>query len=76
MIKTVTVIIGNRDFIRTFSDTDFKIHKVGTAEVYDEAVDIVGHSFVYEETAEKREIPPTTESEMREALTILGADVP
>ena len=37
---------------RTYSDSDFKIHKIGTAEVYDEAIDVAGAPYVYEETAE------------------------
>ena len=76
MIKTENVTINSQNLIHTFSDTDYKIHKVGTAEVYDEAIDVVGHSFTYEETTEKRDIPSATESEMREALIILGVDVP
>lgn len=35
---------------RTYSDADVKIQKVGTDEVYDEAIDIEGASFTYEET--------------------------
>lgn len=38
---------------RTYSDSDFKIHKIGTAEVYDEAIDVFDAPFVYEETTEK-----------------------
>lgn len=75
MIKTVTVIIDNREFIHTFSNADYKIHKIGTTEIYDEAVDVIGHPYTYEETTEKRDIPPATEIEMREALIILGVDV-
>lgn len=33
--------------------TGFKIRKVGTSEVYDEAIDIEGAPFEYEETIEK-----------------------
>ena len=35
---------------RTFSDEGFKIRKVGTNEVYDEAIDVYGAPFTYEET--------------------------
>lgn len=35
---------------RTFSDEDLKIRKVGTDEVYNEAVDVEGAPFKYEET--------------------------
>lgn len=43
------------DLMRTYSDLGFKIRKVGTDEVYDEAIDVIGAPFVYEETAEKIE---------------------
>jgi hypothetical protein len=35
---------------RTYSDADMKIRKVGTDEVYDEAIDIEGAPYTYEET--------------------------
>lgn len=34
----------------TYSDRKMKIHKVGTNETYDEAIDIEGCGFEYEET--------------------------
>ena len=43
------------DLMRTYSDLGFKIRKVGTNEVYDEAIDVIGAPFVYEETSEKIE---------------------
>jgi hypothetical protein len=76
MIKTENVSINGLSLIRTYSDLDYKIHKIGTTEVYDEAIDVVGNPFTYEETTEPREIPSATEPEMREALQILGVDVP
>ncbi len=39
----------------TYSDENFKIKKVGTDEMYDEAVDIESSSYIYEETEEKIE---------------------
>ena len=41
---------------RTFSDKGKKILKVGTDEVYDEAVDVAGASFEYIETEEATEL--------------------
>ena len=35
---------------RTFSDIGLQIRKVGTDEIYDEAIDVDGTSYVYEET--------------------------
>ena len=40
---------------RTKSDEGFKIQKVGTDEIYDEAIDIEGASYTYEETNVKIE---------------------
>lgn len=37
---------------RTYSDANVKIHKLGTDEVYDEAIDIENAPFEYEETEE------------------------
>lgn len=37
---------------RTYSDARVKIRKVGTEEVYDEAIDIENAPFTYEETSE------------------------
>lgn len=36
----------------TYSDANFRIKKVGTEEIYDEAVDVENALYVYEETEE------------------------
>ena len=38
---------------KTYSDNGFKIKKVGTNEVYDEAIDIENAPYTYVETEEK-----------------------
>ena len=38
---------------RSYSDNGFKIRKVGTDEIYEEAIDIDGQPFIYEETGER-----------------------
>lgn len=38
---------------RTYSDQGFQIHKIGTDEIYDEAVDVENASYQYEETDTK-----------------------
>ena len=52
MIKTE--IFGKRhdgeELVRTYSDTGHMIRKVGTNEVYDEAIDLESASYEYEET--------------------------
>jgi hypothetical protein len=35
---------------RTYSDTDHYIHKVGTDEIYEEAIDVESAPYTYEET--------------------------
>ena len=35
---------------RTYSDKSMLIHKIGTDEYYEEAIDIQGCGFLYEET--------------------------
>lgn len=40
---------------RTYSDENYKIQKVGTDEIYDEAVDVENSGFEYVETEEKIE---------------------
>lgn len=41
---------------RTYSDANLKIKKVGTNEVYDEAIDVEGAPYIYLETAEPIEV--------------------
>jgi hypothetical protein len=40
---------------RTHSTEGVKIRKIGTDEIYDEAIDVENAPFVYEETTEKTE---------------------
>lgn len=46
---------------RTYSDNNYKIKKVGTEEIYDEAIDVENATYEYEETTE-----PTETSEIEE----------
>lgn len=41
---------------RTYSDANLKIKKLGTDEVYDEAIDVEGAPYTYVETTEPIEI--------------------
>ena len=47
---------------RTYSDKDVMIQKVGTNELYGEAIDIEGNDFIYTET----EIPISVEMQVKE----------
>ena len=40
----------------TYSDEQYKIKKIGTEEVYDEAIDVENAPYEYEETDEKIKI--------------------
>ena len=52
---------------RTYSDVNVQIRKIGTEEIYDEAIDIEGASYQYEET----DIPiPTIEEEEIEEIEL------
>jgi hypothetical protein len=43
------------NLFRTYSDKGVMIRKIGTKEVYDEAIDVENAKFFYEETGEKIE---------------------
>lgn len=53
---------------RNYSDAGLKLHKIGTEEIYDEAIDVEDAPFQYEETDE-----PVDEEEVPddEAIRIL-----
>lgn len=53
----------NVNLYRTYSDEGFKIQKVGTEEVYDEAIDVENAPYTYVETTEKIESEELTEIE-------------
>lgn len=40
---------------KTYSDENYRIQKVGTNEIYDEAIDVEGSNYEYIETDEKIE---------------------
>ena len=62
---------------KTYSDEDYKIHKIGTEEIYSEAIDVENAPFEYEETTEKIETEELSEIEQKaQAYDILvGGDV-
>ena len=58
MIIKETVTIDGRVFTHTYSDT-YKIRKVGTDEIYEDAMDVL--DFQYEETDIPLDTQPPTE---------------
>lgn len=53
MIVTENVRFGRREFKRTYSSEDYLIRKIGTDEIYSEAIDVLDSIYKYEETEEK-----------------------
>jgi hypothetical protein len=45
------------DLYRTYSDKGLRIHKVGTDEIYDEAIDVASAPYGYVETDDPIELP-------------------
>lgn len=61
---------------KTYSDENYRIQKVGTNEIYDEAIDVENTSFEYEETTEKIETEEISEVEQKaQAYNILVGEV-
>lgn len=56
MIQQETVTFNVREFRRTYSDEGYLIRKVGTDEIYSEAVDLPDRNFEYVETDQSIEI--------------------
>lgn len=56
MIKVEKIMIDGREFLRTYSDDGRMIRKIGTDEVYGEAVDPIDAGREYEETDEVIEV--------------------
>lgn len=62
------------DLYITYSNAGYKIKKIGTDEVYDEAIDVEGATYEYEETTEL--IEDTSEIELKaQAYDILVGEV-
>ena len=51
MLKKETVTIEGIEFTRHYSDSGVLIRKIGTEELYEEALDSVPCPYFYEETA-------------------------
>ena len=52
MIKQETLIINNKKFIKTYSDTNHYILQVETNILYGEAIDVENAPYTYVETDE------------------------
>lgn len=52
MIRYENLIINGKQFVKAYSDTKHYIQKVGTNEIYSEAVDLAYLNYTYIETDE------------------------
>lgn len=50
MIQVESITLHGNVFKRTYSDLGFMIRKIGTDELYSEAIDLLDASYEYEET--------------------------
>ena len=50
MITTEIISINSKEYLKTTSDKGYLIKKVGTEEIYSEAIDSLDSEYVYEET--------------------------
>ena len=50
MVITENIKINKKTFVRNYSDQNLMIQKVGTEEIYEEAIDLPESGFVYTET--------------------------
>lgn len=64
MLKQEIVIIEGIEFTRHYSDSGVFIRKIGTEELYEEALDSVPCPYSYEETA--MEIPSENQEMLEE----------
>ena len=55
MVVKENIKINNKDFIKHYSDENYFIRKIGTGEIYGEAIDLPEMGYEYEETDEKIE---------------------
>lgn len=68
---------GTVRLIKRYSDKDVQIRKVGTDEIYDEAIDVEGAPFEYEETVIPKEpfFDNATEEDYQDALREVGVKI-
>lgn len=50
MIVTETIMLNGKEFTKNYSDAGYMIQKVGTEEIYSEAVDPINSGRTYVET--------------------------
>ena len=74
MIITETITINGKEFTKTHSDSRLYIRKVGTDEIYSEAIDPIGSGRTYEETEQiiEESDTPAEEADYINALERFG----
>ena len=56
MVIKEVIYIDDEPFVKHYSDEGYKLRKIGTNEIYSEAIDIFGADYEYEETDELVEV--------------------
>ena len=55
-MKVEEVIINGRAFVKTTPEEGYELHKVGTGEIYEEAIDLPNSKFEYTEVKKPEEV--------------------
>lgn len=50
MIKQEPIVINNKSFTKTYSDSGYRIKQIETGALYDVAIDLADVSYTYAET--------------------------
>lgn len=74
MIVIETIKINDKEYKKTYSDSGYLIRKIGTDEIYDEAIDLINSDDEYEETTMLINEEDTTEEDYLKALEELGVE--
>lgn len=62
--ENITIEFNEKSYdrVKIYSDSGFFIKKIGTEEIYSEAIDLVDSGFEYEETDQKIETEDSAEN--------------
>lgn len=55
-MKIEEVVINGINLIKTTPEEGYELHKVGTDEIYEEAIDLSKHKFEYTEVKKPEEV--------------------
>lgn len=67
-MKIEEIIINNNLFIKTTPENGFVLHKIGTDEYYNDAIDLPSSNFQYEEVKNTEELSEDFENLLTEEI--------